>query len=175
MISDRFCTTNLQLRPFAEADGPAVFAYWESDPDWEKFNLSVPENFSAADARAFVADMAGRDRQRQPNWALVHEDHVVGIVSITFAEDFSAATIGYGIHADLRGRGLCVEAVQKVLSAAFREHSGLAEVFAHTDAANRASMRVLEKLGFSQDHAAAAAGVTFRLLRSGARPLTCPA
>ncbi len=175
MIPERLLTTNLMMRPFAEGDGPAVFDYWSSDPGWERFNESVPEGFTPEDANDFVAEMRSRNRSESPSWALVYDDVVVGVVSLTFSWGHQSATLGYGIHAELRGRSLCAEAAMKILSCAFAEYPDLHTIQAHTDSGNSRSIRVLRKLGFSEVHdpgdrpsgdASALQGRTFRLCRT---------
>ncbi len=151
MIASNLNTAHLQLRPFSAGDTAAVLSYWQSDPGWERFNASIPLHFTESDAAKFVAEMRGRDRGHCPNWAIVHEGSVVGVVSLTFEQDRRVAVIGYGVHADLRGRGLSVEAASKVIGEAFVSYSELVRIRAHTDAENKPSMRVLEKLAFEQE------------------------
>ena len=166
MIPDDFQTENLTLRPFASEDGPAVYAYWKSDPGWEKFNESVPSGFTEDDAEKFVAEMRRRDRADQPNWALVYDSKVVGVVSLSFEKERVSASVGYGIHARLRGRGLCAEAVEQVLEQAFRGYPELDAVHALTDARNSASIRVLKKLGFSEFADSREGDSSYRLSRA---------
>lgn len=151
MIASKLNTAHLRLRPFLAKDTAAVLAYWQSDPGWERFNASIPSGFMESDAAKFVAEMRERDRGDRPHWAIVHEESVVGVVSLTFEQDCRVAVIGYGVHGDLRGRGLSVEAASKVIGEAFVGYSELVRIRAHTDAENRPSMRVLEKLGFVQE------------------------
>ena len=151
MIPTEFSTTHLSLRPFDPTDAGDVFAYWSSDPSWERFNASVPEDFTLADAEDFVERMRERDRRAAPNWALVNEGKVMGVVSLVFEENQQIAVLGYGIHSDLRGRGLTLEAVSAVIDLAFEHHGSLQRIRAHTDPENLASRRVLEKLGFTHE------------------------
>ena len=151
MILDRFDTTNLTLRPFTEDDAGAVFAYWSSDSGWERFNASVPSNFTPYDAESFVAEMSARSREDRPNWAVVQLGVVVGVVSLTFEQHFGIAVVGYGVHGDLRGRGFAVEAAGAVIDQAFAKYPQLQRIRAHTDLENASSMRVLEKLGFTHE------------------------
>ena len=168
-------TESLSMRPFEEGDGAAVYAYWKSDPGWEKYNASVPSGFTEQDANDFVEEMCSRDRMNRPNCALVQEDIVVGVVSLSFDVDHRTTLLGYGVHAELRGRGLTVEAVARVLDGAIAEYPNLQTVQARTDAKNMASIRVLKKLGFSKvnppgDNAeepdASAHDSTFHLMRT---------
>jgi RimJ/RimL family protein N-acetyltransferase len=148
MIADQLESANLSLRPFSIEDATAVFEYWRSDPAWERYNASLPRNFSLDDAREFVRKMRARSRATSPSWAILHQGRVVGVVSISFEQDHRIAVIGYGVHGDLRGKGLSVEATSKVINEAFEHYPGLAKIRAHLDAENAPSSRVLEKLGF---------------------------
>lgn len=151
MIPEHLETEHLTLRPFTKDDANAVFEYWNSDPGWERNNASVPQDYSLADAHDFVAEMCARDRTHRPNWALVQKGVIIGVVSLTFEQDRRVAVIGYGVHADLRGRGLSVEAASAVIDEAFTHLVELQRIRAHTGVDNRPSMRVLEKLGFSHE------------------------
>ena len=153
MIAEQFRTRHLLMRPFTAKDGSAVYRYWKSDPGWERYNDSVPNGFTEADAFDFVAEISGNRHQG-------------AIVSVSFAEGHTEASIGYGIHARLRGRGLCVEAVETVLGRLFSTYPELALVLAHTDPENAASIRVLSKLGFSKAPDGSDGGLTFHLHRS---------
>ena len=149
MIPDRLETDDLRLRPFSIEDATAVFEYWQSDPGWVQYNASVPENFSLEDAKEFVREMCARSRTTSPNWAVLHQGHVVGVVSITFEPGHRCAVIGYGVHRKLRGRGLSGQAASMIIDEAFCRYPALKRISAHTDAENAPSIRVLEKLGFS--------------------------
>jgi RimJ/RimL family protein N-acetyltransferase len=151
MMPSRLKTPHLTLRPFNNDDAGAVFGYWQSDPGWERFNASVPSEFSAKDAEDFVADICTRNREERPSWALVHQGTVVGVVSLSFEQGYRIAVVGYGVHGSLRGRGLAAEAVRSVIDAAFGAYPQLRRIRAHTDAENESSIRVLKKLGFSQE------------------------
>ena len=151
MIASNLSTAHLQLRPFSGEDTAAVLAYWQSDPGWERFNASVPSNFTENDVANFVTEMRERDREHRPHWAIVHEGSVIGIVVLTFEQGHRIAVIGYGIHAEFRGRGLSVEAASKVIKEAFVSYPKLSRIRAHTNAENKPSMRVLEKLGFARE------------------------
>ncbi len=151
MLPHRLQTTNLMLRPFTANDADAVYAYWKSDPGWERYNASVPLDFTQFDAQRFVDEMCARSRVASPNWAIVHEGTAVGVVSLSFEQAHRVAVIGYGVHGDLRGHGLSAEAVREVLTKAFDAYPQLGKIRAHTNAENAASMRVLEKLGFSRE------------------------
>lgn len=151
MIPDNLETERLKLRPFVDEDAQAVFDYWNSDSNWSRFNRSVPEDFTLSDTMKFVTDMVSRIREDQPNWAIVLEDEVVGIVSLTFEQDHRIAVIGYGVHDKVRGKGYATAASKLVINQAFETYPKLRKIRAHTDARNAGSIRVLQKLGFSRE------------------------
>ncbi len=151
MIPERLDTERLRLRPFTRADGRAVFDYWNSDPDWARFNHTVPAEYSETDAEKFVAELVSRDRESQPNWAVILNGKVVGVVVLTIEQSRGIAVIGYGVHGALRGQGWSGEASKAVVDAAFSAYPELRKIRAHTNAKNVASMRVLEKLDFLRE------------------------
>jgi ribosomal-protein-alanine N-acetyltransferase len=151
MMRELLETKRLSLRPFVQSDARSVFEYWTSDQGWERFNSSVPADFTQTDAERFVADLLSRPRENQPTWAVLLHKEVVGVVSLTFEHGHRIAVIGYGVHGALRGRGMSVEASKVVIDCAFESYSQLRKIRAHTDARNVGSTRVLEKLGFSRE------------------------
>ena len=73
-------------------------------------------------------------------------EDLVGFCGFRYVEPGDDVEILYGIDPPLWGRGYATEAARALLAWAFRD-TGLPRVFAGTDPPNRASLRVLEKLG----------------------------
>lgn len=140
-------TERLRLRPFEQADGPAVLAY-SRDPDWAEYQRTTPS--TAEEAERVVAELRLRDWESRPVWAITRSERVVGLVSLELGSEYRDALLGFGIHRDHRGLGLTAEAIRAVLAEAFAVHP-LTRVTAHTDARNRSSRRLLEKLGFAHE------------------------
>jgi RimJ/RimL family protein N-acetyltransferase len=113
-------------------------------------------------AKRVVAGLRRRDWDERPVWAIARSGSVIGLVSLVFEADHRIAQLGYGIHRDHRGLGLTGEAVYAVLADAFAAYAQLARVAAHTDARNRSSTRLLEKLGFVREATLRSGGVTAR-------------
>ena len=76
------------------------------------------------------------------------------------------AEIGYGLLTDFHGRGYATEAVLAVLAWAFRQPE-LSAVEAEAAAYNAASLRVLEKCGFTANGKTGEEGPRYRRERSG--------
>ena len=152
-------TERLELRPFSPSDGPAVLAY-SQDSDWVEYQQTSPS--SDREAARVVAGFLLRDWESQPVWAITRSRAVVGLVTLEFTAEHRIALLGYGIHEDHRGLGLTGEAIRGVLAGAFAEYPGLMRIAANTDARNRSSIRLLEKLGFSREATLRLGGVTAR-------------
>lgn len=150
-------TDRLVLRPFSPTDGPAVLAY-SADPDWAEFQQTVSSTREEADG--VVAQLVGREWESEPAWAITLSGRVVGVVNLVFSAEQRIALIGYGIHAEHRGVGLTEEAVRAVLGRAFSCYEQLVRVAANTDARNRRSTRLLERLGFTHEGTLRSGGVT---------------
>ena len=73
-------------------------------------------------------------------------EDLVGFGGFRFVEPTSDVEVLYGIAPARWGRGYATEAAAALLAWAFRE-TGLPRIFAGADAPNRASLRVLGKVG----------------------------
>ncbi len=76
----------------------------------------------------------------------------VGAISLVFNQDVycNSAEIGYWLGEPFWGRGIMTAAVQALTEHSFRNHD-LCRIYAPVFGWNKASMRVLEKAGFSQE------------------------
>lgn len=85
-------------------------------------------------------------------WGVRERDNgdLIGFCGFRFVEPGEDVEILYGIDPRLWGRGYATEAARALLAWAFRE-TGLTRIFAGADAPNRASFRVMEKLGMRYD------------------------
>lgn len=148
------CTNRLVLRPWTEADAPALYR-WARDPEvgpragWEP-HASVEE--SARIIREILAvpeSYAIVIRDREPR------DEPVGAVGLKFgaasdvARDASEAELGYWLARPFWGHGYMPEAARALLAHAFRDLR-LEVVWAKHYEGNLQSRRVMEKLGLSE-------------------------
>ena len=147
-------TERLTLRPWTEADAPALFR-WARDPEvgpragWEP-HASVKE--SAKIIREVLAvpesyAIVVRDR--------VPKDEPVGAVGLKFgaasdlARDAREAELGYWLARPLWGHGYMPEAARALLDHAFLDLR-LETVWAGHYEGNLQSRRVMEKLGLTE-------------------------
>ena len=89
---------------------------------------------------------------------------LIGAVTLTIHPDHRRAELGYWLAQGQWGRGLAAEAASALVDWGFRE-LGLARIYAQYLADNRASGRVLEKLGMLRE------GVRRGHVRKGRRQL----
>jgi RimJ/RimL family protein N-acetyltransferase len=135
---------DLALRPFVDADVPAIVAACQ-DPEIPRWT-SVPSPYTEQDARSFLAGA--------PNvhsFAVVDAvgDELLGSVGYQLLSD-SRATFGYWVAREARGRGVASRALRLLSRWALREH-GLARVQLIVEPENVASIRVAENAGFRRE------------------------
>jgi ribosomal-protein-serine acetyltransferase len=75
-------------------------------------------------------------------------DDLVGCCGLHARLGAGGREIGYWVHVDQTGRGIATEMARRLVAVAF-EDPGVTYVEIHHEAANRASGRVPEKLGFA--------------------------
>jgi RimJ/RimL family protein N-acetyltransferase len=152
---DRFpvlTTARLVLRETIAGDVAAVFAM-ESDPVAMRY-WSRPPMQEVAEAQASVERAIGFFASRTGlRWAITRsgDDHLLGHVSLfSFSEQNERAEIGYGLAREHWGMGFMNEALIAVVDYAFGP-LGLRRIEADTDPRNLASLRALERLGFTRE------------------------
>src|SRR5262245_47742272 len=164
MSSTALRTARLLLRRFQPGDVDDSLAS-RDDPEFARYLPHVPQPFTRRDAEEFVRRNIEEPWDRQPTFAVVLDDHVIGTVNLEIDAATHTAMIGYAIARVHWGRGIAIEAAGAVLAWAFAAHD-LVEVWASTDVANVRSQRVMEKLGLRRDADRTAKGdVCYRLRR----------
>jgi ribosomal-protein-alanine N-acetyltransferase len=161
-------TDRLALHPFTPGDEDALVAMFRDagvrrflldgklvDRDWVRAEIEDSvRRFAEGSLGIFLA----RDRSR---------DAPVGFTGFRPFREPPVLELLYGLYPALWGRGLATEMARAMLRLAFDRH-GLDVVDTAVDAPNAASIRVLQRLGFSEiGRSPGAFGITlhFRLAR----------
>jgi RimJ/RimL family protein N-acetyltransferase len=139
-------TDNLLIRPWREADAPAVHAACQ-DPEIQHWIPLIPRPYSLEDARAFVADEIGLGPYQ---WAIEADGGLVGSIGMRVDEESASGHIGYWCTREARGRGTVTRALRRVCRYGF-DDLGLARLELIADPDNAASQRVAEKAGFRRE------------------------
>lgn len=141
-------TDRLLLRRPRRDDAPAIFERYASDPEVTRL-LGWPRHHSVGETQAFL-QMSDNEWQRWPAGPyliLSREDGaLLGGAGFTFETPQRAST-GYVLAADAWGRGIATEALGAMVRLA--PSLGLARLYALCHPDHRASVRVLEKCGFT--------------------------
>ena len=149
-------TRRLVLRPWREAEIPAVFAICQ-DPEVQRWT-TVPSPYLMKDAEWFVREHApsGFRTGDEATFGVFVADTgqiagsigLTGITTLVQGRGVRTAEIGYWANPDTRGRGYITEAVREVVRWAFEEVR-LGRVVWQAFDGNAASRRVIEKVGFT--------------------------
>ncbi len=138
-------TERLELRPVAAPDLPAVHALWTT-AHVRRF-LFDDRDLSLDETRALVA--ASEATFREHGWGiwLAFEKSTGALVGFAgFLRREEAPSLVYGVRSESVGLGYATEASAALLRHA-AERLGIRRIDADVDEPNRASVRVLERLG----------------------------
>jgi RimJ/RimL family protein N-acetyltransferase len=146
----------LVLRAPVERDLPRVVEY-ASDALTRRWLGHVPQPYGDADARAWLEDLTERHaRGTAVTWTVADPDTdlLMGVVNVFDLSSSRTGELGYVLHPEGRGRGLCRRAARLALRHAFVDTEdgglGLVKVRALAAEGNLASRAVLDDLGFVQ-------------------------
>lgn len=81
-------------------------------------------------------------------WKETHK--VIGMIEVFDVENDRLGNLAYRVHPDFWGKGICTEALKRVIEFIFSETT-LDRLHAEADAENTASNIVLEKCGFTHE------------------------
>jgi len=144
-------TPRLVLRRALPSDAEA-FHQLRSDPEVIRYRGRPPLTRAEADRRLLEIDTGIRDNTGIM-WAISLRDdpRMIGdCLLFRWDEEDMRAELGYELMVSHWGRGLVTEAARAMLTFGFRSMD-LHRVEANVDPANVASVRVLEKLGFTRE------------------------
>lgn len=140
-------TGRLVLAPLGDGDAAAIHALWTS-PSVRRY-LFDGEILSKDQTMAMV-DASQRLHRHEGTglWLVRLHGEVVGFAGYWYFRQPPTRELLYGVAGPACGRGIATEAATAILRYGF-EALAFSRVIASTDAENRASIRVLEKLGLS--------------------------
>ncbi|MCE9554976.1 MAG: GNAT family N-acetyltransferase [Planctomycetes bacterium] len=141
-------TARLLLRPFALADAPRL-QQLAGDRRVAATTLRVPHPYEEGMAEAFIADCRqSASTGRSCRFAIVKSDthELIGAMGLEIEPEHARAELGYWIGVEYWGQGFATEAGLAMVRHGF-EALKLNRIMGHCFAGNRASARVLQKLG----------------------------
>ena len=141
-------TARLRLRRLELRDAVAVQAY-AGDWDVVRYLADVPYPYPAGFAERWIASTHGKIRSGTDfSFAIARKDvdDLIGTVQLKIDDRTDGGEVGYWLGRPFWGQGYATEAVNRMVVFAFNR-VGLHRVWAAALLDNRASERVLEKVG----------------------------
>jgi RimJ/RimL family protein N-acetyltransferase len=146
-------TPRLILRDFKKSDLKAVHAY-SSLEEVSQYLIWGPNSLAQSKQAidGFIDDQRARPREIfDVAITLKPKQHVIGGAGVRITDrDNCTGEIGYTLHPEFWGFGLATEATRALIEAGFNE-LGLQRIVAHCDQRNKASARVMERLGMRRE------------------------
>ena len=147
---ERIQTERLVLRRPVADDARAIFEEYAQDAEVSRYVMWRPHS-DISETIAFLARcQTGWDLGSDIAWAitLTGDDRLVGMIAVRPRGHM--ADIGYVLARRLWGRGIVAEAARAIVDAALRDPK-IYRVWAVCDVENRASARVMEKIGMTHE------------------------
>lgn len=140
--------TNPRFRPFTHADCESIARHANNINVWNNVRDYFPHPYTLADAGEFIAYCLSRSPQT--DYAIDVDGQAVGVIGIVPRTDVQriSAEVGYWLGEDLWGKGIATKVLRDFTEYIFST-TGYVHLFATVFGTNHASMRVLEKAGFS--------------------------
>jgi ribosomal-protein-alanine N-acetyltransferase len=144
----------VRLREVGPEDAAAAMA-WAADPEFFRYMAYTPMLSQAAEEeflRGVQAQARARPRvQYHLGVVWLASDELIGMARLgVTSADNREGDLGYGLRLDRCGQGIATEAAGMLLQLGF-ESLRLHRIFAYHHPDNRASERVMEKLGMQRE------------------------
>ena len=142
---DILVTRRLTLRPPLEVDAEAITAALQ-DTNVTRMLSNVPNPYGIEDAMKWIKKVQNTTGEVR---FCIYRQKLLGVISIRIDED-GRPNLGYWLERSSWGQGFMSEAARATVSHAFRKF-GYDRIVSGAYEDNRASMTILEKLGFEPE------------------------
>jgi len=139
---------NCIIRSWHEQDAASLTAHANNRKIWRNVRDAFPHPYREEDASGWI-ERASTEIP-ETHFAIVVDEKAVGAIGLLLKDDVyrRSAEIGYWLGEAYWGRGIVAEAVRALTDYAF-ENYDICRVYAGVFEWNTASMRVLEKAGYT--------------------------
>ena len=147
-MQNRIETERLILRPFEASDAGAAFG-WFGDSVVMRFTPTGPDKSMEQTQARLTLFMEHQNAHGFSKWLISNRTSgiAIGDSGLLILEEYGWIDLGFRFAQPYWGKGLATEVASAWVRAAFDE-IGLSRLGAFAHPENRASIRVLEKLGF---------------------------
>ena len=137
-----------RIRPWRKEDAVSLQRHADNRRIWLNLRDVFPHPYTIANAEFFLELVA--KEEPLATFAIATESEAVGCIGLRLGVDVhrQTAELGYWLGEPFWGRGMMTEAVAAFTAEAFRRYD-VVRIFAEPFATNTASIRVLEKAGFT--------------------------
>ncbi len=147
-------TPRLRMRKPHIEDADEVFRNYGSDPEVTRY-LTWPTHRKVEDAfEAMLSRLAHWEQGTEFSWSITppgDSPRVMGMISLVPDPQYAwRCRVGYVLGQEWWGQGYMTEALRAVVGLAFSQ-PGILRIWSWVDEQNFASMRVLEKAGFTRE------------------------
>ena len=138
------------VRSLQSKDAPSIARHANNRKIWINLRDQFPYPYTLKDAERFIAEAAGA--VPQTDFAIAVGGAAVGAIGLRLKKDIwrRSAEIGYWLGEEFWGRGIATEAVRALTEHAFSRFE-VCRVYAAAYEWNPASMRVLDKAGYTRE------------------------
>jgi len=138
----------VKLREFLVRDTQAMIDHLNDVRVTQYITSAIPQPYSQQDAMGWI-ELAQGDPLIQ---AIEHDGIIIGCISASVGafEYNRSAEIGYWLGYSFWNQGLATQAIEQFVERIFK-HTDIERIFCSVVSENGASIRVLEKNGFSLD------------------------
>lgn len=144
-------TDRLLLRPLELNDLETVHLY-ASDREITRYMMSLP-NDTIEESKKFIDDAVIEWQKLSPDFyefAIVLDNCQIGGVCLYLTEDRKQGELGWILNPDFHGKGYAAEAAKAMIELA--RNLELESVFARCDSRNKASERLMQRLGMTLEY-----------------------
>jgi len=137
-----------RIRPWQPEDAAALQRYADNRRIWINLRDIFPHPYSLANAQFFL-DLVAKENPLH-TFAIASQSEAIGCIGLRLGADVHRRTaeLGYWLGEPFWGHGIMTEAVRAFVAQAFTDFD-LARIYAESFASNDASVRVLQKAGFT--------------------------
>ena len=139
----------IKLREWSFADAPELARLANNRKIWDNARDQFPHPYTVRKADEWIAAVLAK----KPicNYAITVDGKLAGAIGIVPQEDVSrcSAELGYWVGEPFWNQGVATLAIMQIVPLAWKSNPALTRIFASVFDFNKASMRALEKSGFT--------------------------
>lgn len=137
-----------KLRPWLDSDAESLAKHANNRKIWRNMLDAFPHPYTQADALTWIGGHLPEDPPM--SFAIASDKEAIGAIGLHIGKDVGrrSAMVGYWLGEPYWGKGIATRAVSALMEYAFKSFD-LVRLEAVVYEWNPASMRVLEKAGFS--------------------------